>query len=69
MKQVSGVFGSAFQFFREVKIELMRVEWPSVRECVGATSMVLFLVFLFAIFLGVIDRGLSAVIQYIFASV
>jgi preprotein translocase subunit SecE len=52
------------QFFHEVKIELSKVEWPSFDEWVGSTIIVLFLVGVFAVYLGVIDFGFSRLAAY-----
>lgn len=43
------------QFFKEVKIELSRVEWPKTNEWIGATIVTLILVVFFSIFLGLVD--------------
>ncbi len=50
MKQVA-------QFLKEVKTELSRVEWPKRNEFIGATIVTLILVFLFTIYIGLIDRA------------
>lgn len=54
------------RFFREVKSELQKVVWPSWSEWVGSTIVVLFLVFLFSIFLGVIDAVFAQAAKYVF---
>jgi len=53
------------QFFREVKVELKKVTWPSRKETLASTSVVVALVLLAAVFLGVIDLGLSRLIRTI----
>ena len=55
------------QFVQEVRFELSKVEWPKTNEFIGSTIVVLFLVFLFSVYLGVIDLGLSKLAKYIFA--
>ena len=52
-------------FFREVKIELMKVTWPSKKQTIGSTSVVLILVALIALFLGLVDLGLSRLVRLI----
>ena len=47
------------QFLNEVKIELGKVAWPKFDEFVGSTIVVLFLVFAFAVYLGLVDVGFS----------
>lgn len=53
----------ARQFFREVRIELKKVTWPSRKETIASTSVILALVFLIAVFLGIIDIGLVKVLN------
>lgn len=55
------------QFFREVKSELSKVVWPGTDELVGSVIIVLFLVCVFAIYLGIIDFGFYQLAQYVFA--
>jgi preprotein translocase subunit SecE len=51
--------GQIRDFFREVRIELKKVTWPSRKETIAATGMVIFLSILIAFFLGLLDIGLS----------
>ena len=59
------VFEKIKGFFREVKIELMKVTWPSKKQTIGSTSVVLILVALIALFLGLVDLGLSRLVRLI----
>ena len=51
--------GQIKTFFREVRIELKKVTWPSRKETIAATAMVIILSVLVAFFLGFLDVGLS----------
>jgi preprotein translocase subunit SecE len=51
--------GQVKDFFREVRIELKKVTWPSRKETIAATVMVVFLSVLVAFFLGLLDIGLA----------
>jgi preprotein translocase subunit SecE len=53
----------ARQYLREVVYELRRVVWPSRKETLGSTSVVLVIVILCGIFLGVVDAILSRLIR------
>lgn len=53
------------QFFREVRAELRRVTWPTRRETLGATSVVLVLVMIMSFFLGLVDVGLHELMRMI----
>ncbi len=47
------------QFVKEAKAELKKVSWPSRRELIESTMVVIVTVLAIAIFVGVIDLGLS----------
>ncbi|UCF95279.1 MAG: preprotein translocase subunit SecE [Desulfobacterales bacterium] len=64
-KQQEGFVGKAFQFLREVKIELKKVTWPSRKQTIGSTVVVIALVMLISLFLGVVDIGLSSLIRVV----
>ena len=50
-------------FLYEVKAELTKVSWPSKDELIGAATIVCILVIIFAIILGGMDAGFSALIR------
>jgi preprotein translocase subunit SecE len=54
------------QFLSEVRIELNKVIWPKYDDWVGSTIIVLVLTAIFALYLGLIDFGLSKLASYIF---
>lgn len=54
------------QFLHEVKLEFSRVVWPKTNEFIGSTVVVLFLVLIFALYLGVVDKACAEVMKYIF---
>ena len=56
---------ATFQFLREVKVELKKVTWPSRKQTIGSTVVVLILVLLISLFLGVVDMGLSQLIRVV----
>jgi preprotein translocase subunit SecE len=53
------------QFLREVKVELRKVTWPSRKQTVGSTVVVIVLVMIISLFLGVVDIGLSKLAQWL----
>jgi preprotein translocase subunit SecE len=59
------VIDKSLQFLREVKVELKKVTWPSRKQTVGSTIVVLVLVMLISLFLGGIDIGLSSLVQLV----
>ena len=59
------MFTRALEFLAEVKAEVDKVTWPSRREALGGTAVVLVVVLLMATFLGIIDAILSKIVQSI----
>ena len=53
------------QFLREVKIELKKVTWPSRKETLASTAVVIILVIIISSFLGLVDMGLSNLIRFV----
>ena len=53
----------AKQFLREVKQELKKVTWPSRKDTLSGTAVVLVAVFVIAFFLGIVDSGLSSLVR------
>ena len=53
-------------FFKEVKIELKKVVFPSRDEVIGSTKVVIATVMIVSFFLGLIDWGLSSIVGQIF---
>jgi|TARA_B110000914_G_C15473200_1_gene451724 preprotein translocase subunit SecE len=58
----------AIQFLSEVKSEVKKVTWPTKKEAMGGTAVVLVVVFIMALFLGLVDMVLSKIIGVIFSA-
>jgi len=63
MEKIKEFWEVTQQFFREVRVELKKVTWPSRKETIASTSVVLITVILVAFFLGIVDLGLSRLIK------
>jgi len=63
MERIKEFVRTAQQFFREVRVELKKVTWPTRKETIASTSVVLITVFLVAFYLGGVDLGLSRLIK------
>jgi preprotein translocase subunit SecE len=50
-------------YLREVVFELKKVVWPSRKETLGSTAVVLAIVGLAAVFLGIVDLVLSRLVK------
>lgn len=59
------IFIQVRQFFREVRVELRKVSWPSRQEYLASTAVVIVLVFIVSTYLGLVDIGLSRLMKYI----
>jgi preprotein translocase subunit SecE len=55
----------AMEFFREVKVELKKVTWPTRKQTTGTTIVVIIFVFIVSAFLGLFDLGLSKLVQVV----
>jgi len=62
-KMRKNYINTATQFLREVIIELKKVTWPSRKQTMGSTLVMIILVMIISLFLGMVDMGLSKLIQ------
>lgn len=61
------MFTKIKKFLSEVIIELKKVTWPSRKEVYSTTIVVLITVFIFAIFLYLVDISLLYLVREVFA--
>ena len=59
------MFSKIKGFFKEVKVELKKVVFPSRDEVIGSTKVVVVLVLIIATFLGLIDMLLSKLVSMV----
>ena len=57
------MFSKAIGFLTEVRAEVKKITWPSRREAMGGTAVVVFVVLVMAMFLGIVDAILSKAVQ------
>lgn len=57
---------SPIQFFRQVKQEVTKVTWPSKKEVMRATWMVLVIVAIASMFFFAVDLFFGAIVRLIF---
>jgi preprotein translocase subunit SecE len=55
----------SMQFLREVKIELKKVTWPSRKQTMGSTLVVIVLVMIISLFLAMVDFSLSSLMRMV----
>ncbi len=51
------------EFFREVKIEIKKVVYPSKEELIGSTWVVIVTSIVISLFLGIVDLSLSKLVK------
>lgn len=61
-----GKWTGAFRnYLREVVYELKKVVWPSRKQTIGTTAIVVIVVMIFGIYLGIIDAIFSHVMRWL----
>lgn len=55
----------AVDFSREVKVELSKVVWPTPRQALKLTTIVIMVTISVGFFLGVVDLGLTKLLEII----
>jgi len=63
--KIKNYINRAVQFLREVRVELKKVVWPTRKQTLGSTVVVIILTMIIASFLGVVDIGLSSLIRVV----
>ena len=58
-RYVRDVYGKSIQFLQDVRSELRKVTFPNQKETIASTSVVIAVVFIIAIYLGIVDFILS----------
>ena len=52
-------------FFKETKLEMYKVTWPTKQELISSTVVVVVISFFFAVYLGIVDGLLTVVYRYL----
>jgi preprotein translocase subunit SecE len=53
------VVQSANEYLKDVRVEVSKVTWPTREELRESTLVVIVMVFIIAVFIGIVDRGFS----------
>ena len=51
------------EFFRDVKVEIKKVVYPSREELIGSTWVVIITSIVISLFLGIVDLGLTKLVK------
>jgi preprotein translocase subunit SecE len=60
-----GIFTAVNEYVKDVRIEMSKVSWPTREELRESTLVVIVMVFVIAIFIGIVDRALSLAFEAI----
>ena len=52
-------------FLSDARIELRKVTWPTRKQTIASTSVVILVVFIVSTFLGIVDFGLAKIIKLV----
>lgn len=59
------MIGKTRNFFEEVKLELEKVTWPTRKETISTTWVVVFIVVLISLYLGACDVVLGKLLRFL----
>jgi preprotein translocase subunit SecE len=65
MDKAKQIIEKISKFLKEAKIELKKVTWPTPRQTMASTSVVIIVVIIVSLFLGIVDFGLSKVVRLV----
>jgi preprotein translocase subunit SecE len=65
IQNLIGAVVKAASFYKEVKSEVKKVSWPSRKEAMSATALVMFMSALFGLFFLVVDSVINRVLQFL----
>ncbi|NLA74221.1 MAG: preprotein translocase subunit SecE [Deltaproteobacteria bacterium] len=61
----TNIIRAAGQFLRDAKTEFKKVKWPTRKELIASTTIVIVLVIIAALYLSLVDFGLMSIINKI----
>ncbi|UCE18501.1 MAG: preprotein translocase subunit SecE [Gemmatimonadota bacterium] len=59
------MFKKIAKFFQEVRIEMSKVAWPTRDELFASAKVVIIISLLFALYIFVVDTGLSKIMGFV----
>jgi len=65
MEKIKEAIQKITQFIKEAKAELKKVTWPTPKQTMASTTVVIILVFVLSIILGVFDFVLAKAVKLI----
>lgn len=65
MEKIKEVIQKITQFIKEAKTELKKVTWPTPKQTMASTAVVIILVFVLSVILGIFDFVLAKAVKLI----
>jgi preprotein translocase subunit SecE len=65
MERIKQTAEKVKQFLVEARNELKKVTWPTRKQALASTSVVIIVVVIVSLFLGVVDFGLTKIIKLV----
>jgi preprotein translocase subunit SecE len=65
MDRIKLITEKIIRFLKEAKIELKKVTWPTPRQTLASTSVVIIVVIIVSIYLGIVDFAVAKAIRLV----
>ncbi|MEE9911959.1 MAG: preprotein translocase subunit SecE [Deltaproteobacteria bacterium] len=65
MEKIKLIMNKALQFVSQAKAELKKVTWPTRKQTLASTGVVMVIVAVMALYLGIIDLILAKLVKFI----
>ena len=64
-EKVKVIIQNVTQFLKDAKVELKKVVWPTPKQTVASTAVVIIIVFIVSIYLGIVDFVLAKLVKFV----
>jgi preprotein translocase subunit SecE len=64
-EKVKIIIQKVTQFLKDAKVELKKVVWPTPKQTMASTAVVIIIVFIVSIYLGIVDFALAKLVKFI----
>jgi preprotein translocase subunit SecE len=64
-EKVKVIIQNVTQFLKDAKVELKKVTWPTPKQTMASTAVVIIIVFIVSIYLGIIDFVLAKLVKFV----
>jgi preprotein translocase subunit SecE len=64
-EKVKVIIQNVTQFLKDAKVELKKVTWPTPKQTMASTAVVIIIVFIVSIYLGLVDFVLAKLVKFV----